>query len=1238
MTTAQPLIVPISVDALVVNDTNRQQVLRSTPDFDALAPHGLPEPGNKYDIEADDTDDWGVYVQWELPATLREGRIDATGPGGTRFPLIPNRWLVIRHSFAARKDATGSAPQVRAWLVRGDEQADPADPGVALLPGHPDEGGYPQPVAYGRAHALDTGDTAPPEPGTGPFLTADSTGLPAFCCYQPYNQNILSFHDTLKDLEQAQGQQTPRPEIIVNYLVLGWYSQAAADPLPETTAHQLPDRLAALRWTLPEHTQAMDTAGTLYAGSVLGLPWDRELDPAQWKDADGKRPVADGRPASPTVVPAVGHSTIDAVTALLAQQALLTPDEAALFEAFSYDLLDATGRPHLPQHLLEPATDHALDYVRHDRQFLTLPGGHRWQLTGPEPRSGPPQPAAAPTDAERKALAELNTGQAGYDTGQQTLKDLTARLKGLWWITSPYDHNNPAPPDRTAVSAMKALAARIDTCTTARDLAAGSIPTGTSTEQLARAITDWEKKHGIDTQVHRLQPVPLPPFRRPANPVVALSNLQDKNRSREIDGFLGGRLPVRPTDALPTGIPLVLSTHAQDQLDREDLNLVTPDVRGTLPRLLAEFAALTATVTAAVHGHRSTVSDDDLRKAASGVPYIRWWHQPWRPVFLEWTADIYPAPDTDWAFDPDTDALSRYTHKTGVTRTLSTADLAKLRRTVTGHTFIQSLLENHTLYRLRHAADIRPDNPAYKTLIDKIKNQAWDVQSFTLAGVNETLAGRRCDTVLRTRSANAPQDKDDLTYQPHAEGFYTPAPAVLTRHVDHLPLDASSKGILATKDQDILARGDQTFPPDRAAQMRLTSLTITDAFARTLEILQPGTGHTTMRSPSFEVTDATLSYETKEEKAASDVLDLPPRLHQGARLRFDLLDTATGTPLDELDTPVEGSPVHGWFLATRIGHRHALLCYDPAGTPLFDLHCTDDGPGRCRSLPGSPFASPTDEGFADDHPELHAFLTPLLASGQDNGALAALLQCVQRGLDTITPPSPRAAGNRNLALALGRPCALMTARLRLELDSPPLPAPARLGATTPTPPPDTPWPVRLGDPHLTGDGLLGYFTGTDRTRLHTFQTADAAVDPGHYTRRPTAADITLKAQDPTQPATDTHVTLLACPHNSIQAITDVLPAARLTLPDAVTDRALAALRLALPLGPVLAPTQQPGILTMPQPSLNLAHSAPAWTWQEPVGPTAWTVYATTEPKPTDQAPGPVPEAHTGYLQLAAEPT
>ncbi|MFJ4189333.1 hypothetical protein [Kitasatospora sp. NPDC089509] len=1233
MTEPAPLIVPIDVDALLVNSSNVDDVHSRTPDFHALAEHGPADPGNTHPAEP------GVYVQWQLPIALRTGHIDPTGPGGMRFPLIPNRWLVIRHSFTSHPDgSTTPPPDVRSWLLRGDEPA--VDDSAAVLPGRPEGGGFPRNARYGRAHPLGTGTPLPEEPATKPFLTVDSTGLPAFAQYGPYNRNILSFHDTQADLEAVPNRANGH-EITVSYLVVGWYSDRSADPLGATTAKDLPARLASLHWTLPKDVPVQDPAGTLYVGRVLGLPWTADLDPAHLTFPDGGPVDLEGRPPLPTVTLAVGHSTVEAATALFAQDDLLTPDDAALFEAFCYDLLDASNRPHLPEHDTEPALDHALDYARHTREFRALPGGHRWHLTAVEPTAGLPAAPVPLSDKEQQTLDDLNRAQARLDGLVRRRKDLVTRLKGLWWITSPYDRFAPNPPQQGVNDSLRSLAARIADLDHGIKDCVAALPADTT----PRGLTDWGGKHGIDTAHHRLQPTPLPAFHAPANPVVTVSHLQDRRRSREHDGFLGGPLPVRPATALPsaTAPAFPLPDTSPTSFDA---------VRPQLPGLAAEFSAQLAGVTEAVRTKGGQARDTDLTAVTPDLPYVRWWHQPWLPVILEWEADLYPAEATDWAFAPGTPALSRYTHVSRTPRTDARA--TAVRRTVSGHTYIQPLLEAHARYRLQHAAAVSPDpraRDAHQGLFDRITANEWDVQSFTLAGVNETLACRRPDIGLRTRSADAPGDTDDLTYAPPTSGYVTPPQSVLAARTGHLPRTAETP-ILAGR-QDKAALGDRTFPQQRAAQLCLTSLTITDSFGRTISPLVKDQGHITVRAPSLTVTDATRSYAV-DGQPASDLVDLPPRLHQGARLRFDLLDAATRVPLVELDTPDSGDPVHGWILATRSGRRHSLLCYEPDGRPLFDLHCIDAGVARCRPLPGSRYTGPHDtpagtpwnataplRDFAADHPALAAFLKPLVpAPGSGgNGALAALLDSVQQGLDTITPPAPRTADRGNLAFALGRPCALMTARLRLELDGPPLPAatPEALGNPKPTVAPATRRPVLLGDPHLVGDGLLGYFTHptatgpADHSRFHTHHPAD----PAGFTLPPSAEDITLVAQDITR-ATDTDhpeapedtlVTLLACPHNSVQAVTDIVPAVSLTLPPAHTDRALARIRTAFPLGPVLAPVPsgQRTDLIMPQPEHG------TWTWAEPTAPTAWTTHGVTSPRPTDQAPGHVPEAHTGYL-------
>src|SRR5258706_656442 len=150
----------------------------------------------------------GAYLHWALPDALANGQAgtdngvafgavvpDAKSPQQVSFPVIPDRWLVLRLSPSVRGlnrravrgwviEAGGDTPRVTdldAWTEPGK------DPGAALV-----------------------------KP-----LTALGHGDPAWAGYFDNVENRLAFHDPLTDLQQGP----------IAYLVCGWYSHPADDPL-----------------------------------------------------------------------------------------------------------------------------------------------------------------------------------------------------------------------------------------------------------------------------------------------------------------------------------------------------------------------------------------------------------------------------------------------------------------------------------------------------------------------------------------------------------------------------------------------------------------------------------------------------------------------------------------------------------------------------------------------------------------------------------------------------------------------------------------------------------------------------------------------------------------------------------------------------------------------------------------------------------------------------------------------
>ncbi|UUN30920.1 hypothetical protein [Streptomyces sp. FIT100] len=1291
-----PLIVPIIAEALLVNDKTVEEVRKKRPDFSALLNHGPAEPG-----EASSDEPKGIFLHWDAPTALRTGRpghvytaassdhdmaqpnLSAPDPGV--FPLLPNRWLVVRHSIPTNN--TGSEPSWKFWLIRSDTPADDSDDEAAGTPlpvRNTDEdavtGTYPDNIAYGAVFPLDEEEVSEePHDWSGvdnpQFLTANSTGLPGYTFCQPHNQNTLSFHDSSPRDERDESKR----EITINYLVIGWYSHRGADPVNQNTAN-VSEVLKQFGWSVPDNTNldALSITGTVYAGTVLGVPWKEDLVPSQYTPPNLTSPQQfglDGQPAAQGISIAVGQSPIESCNVLL-QDTSIPPEETLLFEAFLSNLLSPPTRPSLPDHTEETDPLYAFEYSRHDSTFTSAPGGQRWLLA---PAPDAKKPIAQLTAGEIQELTSLNRAQDRYDRADRQVNDLVARLKGAWWISSPsyfgLGEEFPQAPDEVDTAAIKKISARLKDAAGRRALIGKEIS--------LKATSLRRKLEGVDPPQRILTPTPLPPFRQVGNPVITVANAQDRKRSAQADGYLAGLLPVRALSGTPTSTAISLPASLTDH------SLLSTPAEAALPTLLTEFNDLIKAVISGIGNKdinkmegRGSGKNESFNKVAPHDPYVRWWRQPWRPAHLEWQADLYPntiegdgkSPTEQYVLTHENPIenpyrpyrLTEYFHKSYSSSAAERKiEQDQVRTIARGYSYILPILEGHTRYRLKHAAELTQEpeaKDAYDGLNQDIANNSWDLLSATLCGVNEALAGRKPDIFLPVRSANLPPDQpDDLTYIPKTpttlpeHWFATPDPKVLCARVPHLPLASIENS--ATYDDDLHARGDDSFPATRSAQMRLTSLTIHDSYGRFLDLSED---LVLVAPPLFVEHSGTIdtrSYthldnDEHDDIAATALIDLRPRLHQGARLNFDYLSPTTGSsqliPVPDLPDPADANPVHGWLMATRLGQRDAILCYTPQGEPLFDLHCIGNGPATARPLPGSRYTNPQDTGFKQHHPVLYDFLVPLLKDpvGDGTGALPALLSALQQNLTHIAPPSLHGAAGNTLALLIGRPCALATARLRLELDGPPLPSPTLSGLANDSVPDTTPWPVLLGDSSLYTDGLIGYYLTTDDmtrdfTKLHTPHPAASGSDPTNYTQQATPDDITLTLQDSTQPDSqrkDTYVTLLTCPHNSVHATTDILPVASLTLPPETIDRALSSIRPALPLGPLLTPTpfstEDSSPILMPVPALTA--ETDTWQWAQPHPDASWTRHPLAPPQPTDEAPTAAAYAQTGYLCLSPE--
>ncbi|GAA2924153.1 hypothetical protein GCM10020221_20190 [Streptomyces thioluteus] len=387
------LIVPVNVDALVVNEAVRERrgqgFRRWQPNFNLLRHNRTPEPDPFTDeekwnaTEKGESDDAykrhdGVYVRWELPDALRRGA--AREPGGrAEFPLVPNRWLVVRQ--------TDGHPTA-AWVVESDF-LDAKDGTSRFL--HPVKPGVQDPTVtpyrstivttkIGRAQDVGAGGTAWNEPADASrkelFLTAVGPGVMTFHVYQPYHENVFSLHDPLTGID---GSAT------LNYQVVGWYSDPAQEELRRRmggAGATVDSVLAGLGWTVDDLPKGWTPDSTAYCGRAVGVRWTPDGVPDS--DRPEKGDVQDKI--------AVGSSADEAHAALIAHAGGTDP---ALLHALGGGLLDTLDGP-----------DGAVKTAQalHKGWFRQLPGGYVWRLsdttdkgnTSGDPKSSP-GPARTPT-------------------------------------------------------------------------------------------------------------------------------------------------------------------------------------------------------------------------------------------------------------------------------------------------------------------------------------------------------------------------------------------------------------------------------------------------------------------------------------------------------------------------------------------------------------------------------------------------------------------------------------------------------------------------------------------------------------------------------------------------------------------------------------------------------------------------------------------------------------------------
>ena len=1241
------VMVPIQVDALVVRQAGQQWADTSmdrTPPGDGIAvPAGslLPKP---FSLRAQDRPP-GVYLHWVLPDALTRGAQSAsTGTAdpvqaGTLFPAIPDRWLIARLSPSlSRADRRA----VRAWILQS----------------HDDD---PAPID------LDSWR----EPGAAPAgiknpLTALGYGDVSWAGYFDSTQNRLAFYDDLAGVTSGP----------LAYLVCGWYSDPALDPLGSAQVHSLGEfdaRLRQLGWALAStdfdqskaaaashvvaaralnlgvtptraavNINTFETAGglrgfdpqtgtyatdgswwpqmTILHGGVVGIGWPKigwAGSPSGVWDPKAVPNISD----SSVVEPVGGPPDPSAIRVAIGNtigEALAKLVATETNRADETRILEAFQMNALAV-LNQPDGATQVDALLHANAFASLPGGETTETVWQPPTSvNQASPANPPTPGpgvfSRYQHSHVKPPVTGL--GGQTGVLSTGAVRTL-------SRQSPEFLRETAVAAGSLS-----------DIVNAGAPSGP-----APAAPPPQEGKWID--VKRA----LPRFFQPGDPILLVerggASFKHKPGDLSADGLLYCRLTGDSVTELSSRAQAAVPA-AGGRVSVQGADLLERGVEhgGTPPEcedLLRELALLDpGTALAAAHATAGTNPTPALVASLS------------RGFMVEQTA---------WQAtrDPRIDAAPLAAHS-GIGGRLPSPFSIGLP--------VRPWDPIRLDWRIEFApsaggvADWALDEIDYRLADAELAAPIVFESSCVLTdGANRIAASAIQQALRQAASAGG----SGITEPGTALKFFSTisrdlmvsfknlaagaADATGVPSVDRQPLDdiASALG-----DMDVLTggldglngflRGDQFFHL-RSGFIRVAKLRLVDGFGQFVDLLGSG-------SDGAAAATAIIKSDPMTVPGHDELCLLPPRYTAPARLWFRFVD-GKGSGVDATLDPKTGntiSPVCGYLMPNHLDD--AIEFFDADGGDIGFVRPQDDktiaweeAPGRTSTVgqrPDRAIANPFAAGVAQALVDW-GIADAGMETESDN-ALQALLRVVDSTRWAVDPFGH--AGDEHLALLVGHPVVVVRAQLRLELQEPVHPEVAN----------QTKVAVRLGALTHWNDGLFGYFVNDDYTTLHCADAASAGLARQVGANRGFLQPITLvpehfakfAADTGTTPVTHPYVdtsgvieihpnqtvdlTLLLEPHTAVHATCGLLPRKDIALRREWVTAALAKLSPTFRFGPVLV---DPAHIRMP-----LATDINGtWSWDYRTDVNTWVEAPVTNATQDALLPADPPSGTEGWLRL-----
>jgi hypothetical protein len=1186
----------------------------------------------------------GAYLHWALPDALTAGTHQDQK---TTFPAIPDRWLVLR-IFPSPQHSNYRS--IRGWVL----QAGDADPVVTDLDKWVEPG-------------------KPPD-GVKKPITALGHGDMAWSAYFDNVVNRLGFYDNLADV----------PTGPIAYLVCGWYSDPALDPLGDTNIRSLADfdaKMHQLQWSLPDdqlheavrksihYSAAVRKAGlaiglspqaqarsslafdtrafikpepgsvpdgppyvtdgawwpqnTLYHGSVLGIGWPGLGWPGNEK---GLLSGEEGGPPQADKVKVAFGETLAEALATLVTNATGSVQQGRILEAFQQGIL--------PE--LDAADGQArLDAALHLSAFGSLPGGQVTERVWQPPSGKPPiEPglggAPAPGVFERyQSTSNLRAGS----------KALGSQLKSK-------------PLQKAASGPLDAVAFQAKSFAEETQINAGGL--GAMLEMIAPALQNpYVPGEWVDMQLS------LPRFFHPTDPAILL---QGVNRSFQYgsdgkhaaDGTLQCRLTGTCLHQYSEihGDIVMPPIHPEDILDRGVENGSVPP---ECDELLGETAILDPgasvhIVETATKGLQVTAQQKAAAVQRTMVSQTAWYAMrdpriDASPVAAHMSfAGVLPAPvsvglpDHPWSpvhlewgveFIPSTGGISDWSlgetdYDESVPKLPPSPPAGAL------HFEGRSSL---------HDGAARQAASAVRKAIEQIQSAAG-VTQLPARGA-EKHASSLSEMLLLT-VANMQFAAGDL---PDADRAALEDIATTLESMDVLSSSLSTLHLQLRGGYP----GDGTtglngnpkpapFFPLRQGFLHIKRLRLVDSFGQLIDLA--GSSAAGDADPKSLLRSEPLNITGRPE-----LLALPPRFTSPARIWLRFMDSEGSGKEARLETDKDPlvNPVCGYLMPNHLDA--ALEFFGQDGSNLGVLRPADDGSILWEDAPGRPSTVGQTVSRAVPNQYLGGIGDAILRWGvADAGlpsretALQSLLRVIDSTLWTVDPFGHQ--GDEHLSLLVGHPIIVARAVLRLEVNEPIDPDAVKLFQI----------PARIGALTHWQDGVLGYFVNDDYTRLYCSDAAaaglarevgpqvgflqqvnlvqdyydkfgaDTSASPVKHPYIDTSGTLLLHAGD------DVHLTLLLEPHTLVHATLGMLPRKEVGLRREWIALALAKIAPTFRFGPVLI---DPDHIRMP----IAAELNGSWSWDYRLSITEWASGPVTHATQDALLGADPPVGSEGWLRL-----